>query len=287
MLSILIPVYNYNVLQLVEEIHQQATACHCVFEIIVIDDASEKILFDAQKINTFSNTKLILLKQNIGRSAIRNALANKASFSHLLFIDAGTFPKSKTYISEYLNQLDKDVVIGGMVNETIEPKRPYKLRWLYTKTREAVFNKHVLTSANFMIKKSIILSYPFDETITTYGYEDFIFFKNLEANTIAIHFINNPVIHDGMDDANSFLKKTEDGLNNLAVLLKTKKHLLKDNSVITYYSKLKSFGLSWFVSSVFKITKPILVKNFNSDNPSIILFDFYKLGYFCSIKNNA
>jgi len=42
MLSVLIPAYNYNICQLVNELHSESIALHVDFEIIVIDDASDE-----------------------------------------------------------------------------------------------------------------------------------------------------------------------------------------------------------------------------------------------------
>lgn len=284
MLSILIPVYNYNILPLVEEVHAQAIKCHIKFEIIVIDDASD-IRFDStEKVKTFSNVKLIFLKENIGRSAIRNLLANKAKYNTLLFIDAGTFPKSNEYIASYIEHKEKDVVIGGMIEEKVTAKKPYKLRWLYTKERESQKSNKVLSSANFLIKKSVILKYPFNETIKTYGYEDLLFFNTLKAEGIKPSFIDNPVIHDSKEDAGTFIKKTEQGLQNLHHLVKSNEKLIQDSSVVKYSNKINSLKLSGLVIMLFILTKPLLLKNLKSSFPSMRLFDFYKLGYFCKLK---
>lgn len=284
MLSILIPVYNYNILPLVEEVHAQSKKCHIKFEIIVIDDASD-IRFDSiEKVKTFSNVKLIFLKENIGRSAIRNLLADKAQYNTLLFIDAGTFPKSKEYIASYIEHKEKDVVIGGMIEEKVAAKKPYKLRWIYTKERESHKSNKVLSSANFLIKKPVILKYPFNETIKTYGYEDLLFFNTLKAEGIKPSFIDNPVIHDSKEDADTFIKKTEQGLQNLHHLVKSNEKLIQDSSVVKYSNKINSLKLSGLVIMLFILTKPLLLKNLKSSYPSMRLFDFYKLGYFCKLK---
>ena len=211
MLSILIPTYNYDVLPLITELESQANKLDFPFEIICIDDYSSKFKLEKEKINHLNNTSLILLKENIGRSAIRNLLAQKANYNNLLFIDAGTFPKSDNFIKNYTADLNQPVVLGGMVAEEIAPKKPYKLRWLYTKEREVLFkngnNRKVLTSTNFLIKKEIIQKHVFDETITKYGYEDFVFFNTLKSQEIKLHFINNPVIHDSKESADIFIKK--------------------------------------------------------------------------------
>ncbi|WP_179344024.1 glycosyltransferase family 2 protein [Winogradskyella ursingii] len=292
MLSILIPVYNYNVLPLVEEIHKQGKSCNKDYEIVIIDDASSQLMYSPTKIENLNQTKLIILDNNIGRSAIRNLLASKATFENLLFIDAGTMPYSADFLSNYLNHIKEDIVIGGMKEEHVKPKKPYRLRWLYTKKKEAccehgVVKRRIYTSANFLIKKRIVKTFPFDETITTYGYEDFVFFKSIEANGYDISFIDNPVIHDSKESADRFIEKTKQSLRNLLVLEKNKNMHIKEVKIKKWHSIIGKFGLNWLIAFIFKISKPLLKMNFNSNYPSIILFDFYKLGYLCSITSKT
>lgn len=225
-----------------------------------------------------------MLDENIGRSAIRNLLANLSSYENLLFVDAGTFPKSKQFISNYLEVLERDVVIGGMIQNKTKPKKPYTLRWLYTKERESALNKSISTSANFIIKKSIMLSNPFDETIKTYGYEDLLFFKTLDSNGITLQFINNPVLHDCDEDAQTFIKKTEDALKNLHNFSLSHSNLLIDNKILRTYNLLNRLFLDRIFGILIKITRPLLLKNLYSSSPSLFVFDLYKLGYFCNLK---
>ena len=58
MLSILIPIYNYNVYPLVEELHKQCIECKIDFEIICIDDASTDYKPENNKMQFLSNVYL-------------------------------------------------------------------------------------------------------------------------------------------------------------------------------------------------------------------------------------
>jgi len=284
MLSILIPVYNYDAYPLVKKLHAQLQHSDFVYEIRVYDDCSTSPVLDNENINLIKGATLTVLKKNIGRSAIRNLLAKEAKFEKLLFLDAGTLPKSKDYIKDYLSINNYEVITGGMTNLEKPPKKPFKLRWLYTKLRERNISLH---SSNFLISKTIIESNPFDESLLNYGYEDVLFFNTLLKNNIRIKSINNPVIHDAGDDANSFIKKTEYAITNLIHLVEVDK--LSDNcsGIGLLYIKLKGAYLDKFVASVFKIVKPLLMKNFNSSHPLIFLYDFYRIGYFCMYKNKT
>lgn len=288
MLSILIPCYNNDVYPLAEEIQKQSTLCNIAFEIIIIDDCSSNLLYNVDKINNLPHTQIIRNKENQGRSPTRNLLAQKAKFENLLFVDAGTFPKSKNFILNYVSHLSKPVIIGGMAQEAIPPKKPYKFRWLYTKKREACCNdseviREIYTSANFLIKKHIFTSFPFEESIKTYGFEDYVFFKKLNMNGINFKYINNPVVHDSKEHAKTFLKKTEEGLKNLVELKKDNSVLIADVKIVKWQSRISNLGLNSLVAALYRLVKPVLEKNFCSDNPSIFLFDFYKLGCLSSI----
>lgn len=284
MLSILIPTYNYDVVPLVKEIHKQANNSNIEFEIIVLDDASSEIKYSADIFTSFKKVRLKVLDKNMGRSAARNKLANLSSYDDLLFVDAGTFPKSEQFINNYLTILDNDVVIGGMTHKEVKPKKPFILRWAYTKKREANKKNNTYTSANFLIKKTIIKHHPFDESIKTYGYEDLLFFKTIESDKITLKFINNPVIHDCDEDAKTFIKKTEEGLKNLKKLSIEHYQIFKGSKIIKVYKKLNFLALDVIYGKTFKLIKPIILKNLNSSSPSIFLFDLYKLGYFCNLK---
>lgn len=283
MLSVLIPTYNISILSLVKTLHTQLNGLNIEFEIICFDDSStnQSITQSNLSITQLKNTTYHVLNKNIGRSAIRNALAEEAKYNTLLFIDAGTIPKQPNFIEKYIKLKYNDIVSGGMTHLENPPKKPYKLRWLYTKKRE--FKS--LCSSNFMIKKRVFLKYRFDETITTYGYEDVLFFNKLKHNNFSIHCYKNPVIHNADDDANTFIYKTEIALKNLFKLFNNEKIDPSNFKLLKLYLTLKKLKMDKVVKGCFTLTRPLLQKNFNSNNPSIILFDIYKLGYICTLNN--
>ncbi len=281
MLSILIPTYNYNIITLVEALHSQCKTCQIEFEIIAYDDGSESELNSINtKINTLDFSTFKELPENIGRSAIRNLLAKNAKYQILLFVDAGTFPKHDNFIENYLNHKNEKVVSGGMTHLELPPKKPYRLRWLYTKKREF----KTLCSSNFMINKNVFLSNPFDETLKKYGYEDVLFFEELAAKNIKTLFINNPVIHSADDDSDRFLEKTELAIENLIDLVENKKIDAKSQKMYRLYNKLNKMKLVTITAKFYKAVKPLLLRNFKSSYASMFLFDVYRIGYFCHIK---
>lgn len=282
MLSILIPTFNYDCVPLAKELHKQCIGCDIEFEILVYDDGSKSVTNTRNTtINTFQNCTFKELPNNIGRSAIRNLLAKNAKYELLLFIDAGTLPQKENLIEHYITT-SNDVANGGMTCSETAPKKPFKLRWLYTKHRE----RNALCSSNFLIKKAIFEKHPFDESIKTYGYEDVLFFDNLKKNDINVLKIDNPVIHASDDDAITFIKKTELAISNLITLIDTDKLDKKNFKASKLFSKLEKLKLVDLTILVFNLSKSLLIKNFNSSYPSLLLFDFYRLGYFCTLKKN-
>ncbi|WP_308990858.1 glycosyltransferase [Mariniflexile litorale] len=284
MLSILIPTYNYNIVPLVKEVFEQVSKCNITFEILVYDDGSNsKLNTKNQNINFFQNCFFKELPTNIGRSSIRNLLGTHAKYETLLFIDAGTFPKEENFIKNYISILDKELIIGGMTHKKKPVKKPYKLRWLYTKKRET---KKGLHSSNFLIKKSVFELNLFDESLKKYGCEDVLFFDNFTKKNIEILKINNPVIHAADDDADTFIKKTEQAIENLIKLTSLKKIGISHYRLFSKYPLIEKLQLTHLMIKLFYLLKPMLVKNFNSSYPILLLFDFYRLGYFCILKKN-
>ena len=133
MLSILIPVYNTDVTDLVSELHLQATAQECPFEIICLNDASSS----TNPLPELSHFKWLENDKNLGRASSRNRLVSESSFELLLFLDADMRVATPNFISNYISASGKaPVVCGGIVYETEKPEENYRLRWNYGKKAE-------------------------------------------------------------------------------------------------------------------------------------------------------
>jgi glycosyltransferase involved in cell wall biosynthesis len=291
MLSILIPVYNYNVLPLASELIKQCSSCGITFEILFLDDASQEFTIENERINLFENASYSILEKNIGRSAIRNLLANKAVYENLLFLDADTMPVYDNFIAKYIATIKNSIVFGGLLYEKKKPSREQLLRWIYGKEREALSlserNKNPSNTAlvsNLLIKKEILLRFPFDENLTKYGYEDLLFFAVLKSNEIEIKHIQNPVFHLNLENSNLFLSKTKTALENLFFLSSSNKVSKNESKIIDSFELLKKLKLSSFFYFIFKKSERKIELNLLSDKPSLFLFDIYKLGYYCFLK---
>lgn len=298
MLSILIPVYNFDVIQLVDKLHYQAQSANIIFEIIVIDDYSDKKFRNVnQCIDKHSDTQYIQLTKNIGRAKIRNMLAERAKYDYLLFMDCDSEIISDDYIIKYIEYCIGEVVVcGGRIYEKYAPINcKYYLHWYYGVKRESIpVNKRSknpnlsFMTNNFLISKLIFQKIKFNESLSKYGHEDTLFGYELKKQGFAITHIDNPVKHIDLEDNLGFLEKTKQGIANLNFILKTyldKNDLFKDIKVLYYYRKISKIRLTKLIGFIFKIFQNRIIKNLISENPKLIYLDFYKLGYLCILNS--
>ncbi|WKL48036.1 glycosyltransferase [Flavobacterium pectinovorum] len=284
MLSILIPVYNYNILPLVNELVKQCSFIGIDFEILCQDDASNSsVNILHQEINLLPNCSFFVNETNLGRGKNINSLSLKAIYDWLLILDCDTFPAQNDFVKKYIDatsNLKNNILFGGIIYENNKPESDQLLRWVYGNKRETVT---ILTS-NLIIKKEVFLQYPFDESITKYGYEDLLFFSVLKANNFEISKIENPTFHLNLETSKAFLNKTKIALENLVFLYDSKKIKKEENKITTSFEFLRKLKLTQFSAFLFKKNQARIERNLFSKKPSLFLFDLYKLGYYCTLK---
>ncbi len=288
MLSILIPAYNHDISRLATELHQQATDQYVDYEIIVLEDGSDKFIEENKLIKTLAHCKHIILKENIGRSAARNRLADEAKYDHLLFMDCDAEVCSTHFIEKYLTFCKEEcVVIGGTAYDPVETNPDYNLRLKYGRKREARTalerGKNNFATFNFLISKSIFNKVRFDESIRGYGHEDMLFGHQLHQLGYEFIQIENPLIHKGLDDNRTFLRKTEEGTHNLFLLYQTGRYpyLAEESKLLNTYIKIKKYGLVRLFALKFDVTKHLFRWLLCRQSPSLLLYDFYKILYLC------
>lgn len=294
MISICIPVYNYHVIPLIEELCKIRDNEGLDIEIIVADDSSSQEFYDQNEGLRDLNSVLYFEKQNnIGRSAIRNFLASKSTKKYILFLDADSDLVSEDFISNYLNALKKaDVICGGTAYGNKPIEKSFMLRYVYGINREVRSveerNKNPYRSFsanNFCIERALFFKHQFDEQIKSYGHEDTLLGHRLKKDGITILHINNPLIHIGLEPALDFIEKTNTGLENLILLVNNQpelSELAEEVKVLHYFFILKRLGLVSLFSKLFSQFQKRLLKNLISEDPSLFYFDLYKLGYLCS-----
>lgn len=295
MISILIPTYNYDVFPLVENIYRQCEKANIQYEIIVFDDAStnKEIAGKNSEINSLAHCSFQILPKNIGRSKIRNLLAEKAKFDWLLFLDADTFPSNSNFIQNYIDvfSTENPVIFGG-IEYPEKTTKNFSLRYKYGKQRESLsFEKRLknpyrsFITMGFAIKKVVFETIKFNENLAGYGYEDSVFAFELQKNNIPILHIDNPVIHLNLETNEDFIKKSKLALQNLYRFYETDAIDVDTVKILKTYSKLKSRNLLFGARLFFKIYERGLLKNLKSAKPSLFLFDLYRLGYLSSLKS--
>lgn len=277
-LSVLIPVYNFDVRNLVETLRSQCRTAQIDYEIICIDDNSKESFRKSNEVlKALSDITWIENEKNKGRSAIRNQLSEIARYPFMIFLDCDSTVDQKEFIQNYLQHLPTDkVLVGGRRYENSPSSPACYLHWLYGSKREQR-SEAGFQSNNFLIPKSLFQIIRFDEKILRYGHEDTIFGNELLAQQIPVVRINNPVIHSGLEDAATFLRKQEIAIENLISLEKENRIDTKLQRTIGFIRKL---GLPPLLLRLYHSQKDRLKKKLLGPKPSLLVLDLYKIGYY-------
>lgn len=287
MLSILIPVYNFDVRALVRDLHSQALNCGKAFEIVCVDDASqENFRVLNRELSSLEHVRYQELPTNTGRSVIRNLLAEMALYPFLLFMDCDSQTENQAYISNYLNVAEEGKVIyGGRTYDPVKPSDPLLyFRWHYGKEREVMpYHKRQIhpyrsfMTNNFLIPKNIFLQVKMDEGIKGYGHEDTLFAQELAEKGIRIEHIDNPLRHIGLEINHVFLEQSKNGVKNLYTLILRRK-VNSDNRLFSAYRIIKRMFLKKIFLKWFRKKKSSMEQDLLGPQPSLRIFDLYKLG---------
>ncbi len=292
MLAVCIPVYNQDVSVLVDALLKQVKLQVDQVSIVVIDDASSK-RYMAQYEALPETVKVIKLKENIGRSRIRNTFLLHTNEPYLLFLDCDSMIIGDNFLNNYMENIKANkplVLFGASEYQKETPRIYYRLRWKYGRKvesksyKERLLHPHLtFKTNNFLIERQTFKAYPFNEKISGYGHEDTLFGFELEKNNVLITHIDNPVLNEHLDTNTQFLNKTDEALDNLIFIWELSgqnKDLLARLRVLQVYFKHKdSKGLRWIMRSLIKPSRFFLEIGFSN----MTLFSFYKLCYLASI----
>lgn len=287
-LSVLIPIYNDCCKDLVTQLHQQLDRSTLKrYEIIIAEDGStDQDNFKInQELNTLPHCRYYLEKQNIGRSAIRNRLSQLARYEYLLFIDGDNLISDPLFIDRYIHAdcNQASVIFGGISVGNIT--ETHNLRWKYEsaaqKKREMSPQKHSqdihFTTANFMTHRSLLIQFPFDTKIDTYGYEDTLWAKIITDHGMIIREIDNPICFKKFENNTIYLSKIEESLHTLRSI---DEKLQNHSAILNAANKIHEYHLTLLVKSLFILTKPFIRKILHGPIPMLWLFKCYKLGYY-------
>ena len=294
MLSICIPIYNFDVTTLVQSLIKEKSQLNDIVEILLIDDGST---IHKEKNKELARTcSYIELHTNIGRSKIRNLFTSYAKQPYLLFLDCDSLLTSPNFIANYLIEIKKGVLIccGGRIYPKQCPSIHQRLSWKYgiiSESKPAAVrsqnpNSSFMTN-NFIIQKALFNSIKFDERLTEYGHEDTLFGYELKKNQLSIVHIQNPILNGALETNENFIRKTEVGIQNLVLILNFIDDDLtfyKDIHLLRTYLKVKPFRSVFLI--IVTIYNPIIRFLILRGIVNIHLFNLYKLGVLLSIKKS-
>lgn len=291
MLSVLIPVKNWNPLSLVESLAAQLIQCGLSYEILISDDSpvTESTIISG-RISQVPGVQYFIREKPLGRSANRNFLADQAKYRYLLFIDGDAGMANETFIRNYLGHLTPDAVLCGGTLYTDEPpgNHAHQLRWKYGRSREqsdaAQRQKHPYKSFstfNFLIPAKSFQAIRFNESITGYGHEDTLFGINLHQSGVLIEHLNNGLFHLGLEPSVDYLDKIRESSANLYRLYSLGMfpyQYIADISLLAMWKRMKKLGLTGLIAVGFRYGRKSIEKQLCGLKPSLLLLDIYKLG---------
>ena len=292
-LSVLIPNYNWDVTELINELHQQLVKAQIPFEILCFDDAQDSEFTEKNNIvNQLENVTYRVNQKSLGRSKNRNELGQASHYNYLLFLDGDAgIKENKSFIANYLKCANPEgVVCGGTAYSATAPTDVnYLLRYLYGKSREEKSAEirqqepwNGFSAFNFLIPRAIFTELLFDENLSEYGHEDTIFGNELKYRCVPIIHINNSAHHLGLDTNAVFLEKTKKGVENLRRLIDVG---LVDEDVKLYawYAKTRAVFMTAPIGALYLRLYKKWEAQLSGPNPTLKLFDLYKLAYLCTL----
>ena len=228
MLSVLIPVYQWDCRRLVGELLRQGRQLACPFEIRLYDDGSQD---GCRRLNRelLNQPEVVYWEApvNLGRAGIRNKLAEEACYEWLLFIDADSGVVRDDFLAVYVaHAISPGIVCGGRVYGSRPPAdKSYYLHWLFGRRRESYGADHRrrdpllgFMTNNYMIARSLQQAFPFHASLRTYGHEDTLLGAELKQAGISVRHIDNPLRHEGLETTDIFLQKQQAAIRNLCQL---------------------------------------------------------------------
>ncbi|NBC07759.1 MAG: glycosyltransferase [Bacteroidetes bacterium] len=286
-LSILIPVYNYDVRQLVGALQQQAAALHGVeVEILCFDDASQAAFRRLNAaVGEWAGVEYRLLPNNLGRSRIRNLLAREARHDYLLFIDCDSQVPDEKYLQRYVAALSPNCLLyGGRIYQPQPPAdKSLMLHWKYGSVREARPAEerqkqayHSFMTNNFLIPRALFQPIGFDERLLQYGHEDTLFGMALQARGVRILHLDNPLVHAGLESSATFMRKSRQALENLAFLHHQGTGI--DTRLLRWALRIHGRPSEMVLRTFWEGARKGLERQLCSARPSLRLFDLYRLG---------
>ena len=132
----------------------------------------------------------------------------------------------------------------------------------------------------------MFLQIPTLQELNGYGHEDTYWGIWFQQNQHQISYIDNPVLHLGLEDNQVFINKTMQALTNLKALAEIidQKAFLKNVKLYKYYAIFKKYKLTFLVYNFSKPFNTFFNNNLLSSNPSMFIFNWVKLVSFIKLN---
>ncbi|MFZ4931754.1 glycosyltransferase family 2 protein [Chryseobacterium sp. Mn2064] len=290
-ISICIPVYNFDVRELVLTLQKEVETSRVEAEIILIDDASKSSF---KEINSeLKNTvkEFVFLEKNIGRSQIRNLFLHFSTGEYLLFLDCDGKIVDQDFLQKYIHFIQENpntqIIYGGRKVLPSASDENHLLRWKFAVERENLSTslrreKPYLSfqTNNFIIKREILEKIIFNPQFQKYGYEDLLFAMDLKSAGVKIDHIDDPILNNDLEANNVYLEKVEESVESLAEMLTDKilDSKLSEVKLVRIYHKVGVAPFNTFLGLLFIIAEPFIRKKLLKGNCSLRYLDLYKLG---------
>lgn len=292
-LSICIPVYNFDVRELVFDLKKEIDNQGIDAEIILIDDASKE---ECKQINRELQNiahQFIFLEKNIGRSRIRNLFLQFTAGEYLLFLDCDGKIIENNFLKKYTQFIQENpgaqMIYGGRKVLNSPTDTHHLLRWKFAVERENLpvelrREKPYLSfqTNNFVIRKNILERVGFNPEFQKYGYEDLLLAMDLKAEHIKIDHIDNPILNNDLESNIVYLEKVEESVESLSNMLKdeTLSAKLAEVKLVKLYTVLKNTPFKAVFNLLFNIGERSVKRKLSEGNVNLRYLDIYKLGLF-------
>lgn len=234
-LSILIPLYNWDVTRLIEALRSEVESAglQSSVEVKCLDDASTNSQLREINRSLFAKGRrkweeYLEAPLNRGRAKTCNALAEAANGEWLLIMDADVVPDSSKYLQNYICETGKnraDAICGGTGYSQRTMSGPEYDFYIHLVTtagqsdavrRNRIPWKIVLTS-NMLVKREVFRQLPFDSRFEKYGYEDQEWGIRVK-NAFRLLHIDNTVSHLGLQTKEELYRKLRVSIGNYDLL---------------------------------------------------------------------
>ncbi|MBD3904928.1 glycosyltransferase [Chryseobacterium sp. Ch-15] len=290
-ISVCIPVYNFDVRELVYDLKKEIENHSIDAEIILIDDGSNENFIQINSELNHQVNQFILLEKNIGRSQIRNLFLGYSNSEYLLFLDCDGKIISQNFLKSYVDFLDENsnvaVVYGGRKVSEKPSSENHILRWKFAVERENLpLEKRKMKpylsfqTNNFLIHRNVFESIKFNPDLLKYGYEDLVFSMDLKFAKIPVIHIDNPIYNNDVEEGSVYLKKVDESVESLLLMLNNQalSPKLSEIKLVKAYESVCKKRLKFPVLILFNFIEKFLKKNLLSGNPNLKFLDLYKLG---------